>query len=152
MILEQAIPLKIAEYVPQEKFRKSITTQTSKTYKTCLAKIQNTAKDFDTKFAKCNADAINDATFRVFSLSLDLALEEHFPTTDKFPGTNQTNYGVEFNREKHQRIRAKLLNAAFRKSIAETNASGGGFSLTLLSYGFKIDAGLEIAKETFVLW
>ena len=147
MILEHSIPLKIAEYVTQENLRTSITTQVGKSYKTCIGKIKNTATDFDPKFAKCNADAINEATISVFRVNLDLVLEEKFPTK------GQDSWNREFNLEKHQRIRAKLINAAFKKEIAEINANGGaGLNLTLLTYQFKINAGLEIAKETFVFW
>ncbi|MBI2519620.1 MAG: hypothetical protein HYV97_04360 [Bdellovibrio sp.] len=146
MILEHSVPLKIAEYVAQENLRNSITQQVGRNYKACLKKIKNNAADFDTKFAKCNTNALNEATISVFRTNLDLALEEHFPTKGQDSWTRQ------FNREKHQRVRAKLINAAFKKEVAEINANGGGFALTLLSYQFKFNAGIEIAKETFVFW
>jgi len=146
MILEQSIPLKIAEYVTQENLRSAITAQVSKTYKACLKKIRNNATDFDSKFARCNTNALNDATISVFRVNLDIALEENFPTVGQSSGTRQ------FNREKHQRIRSKLINRAFRKEVADINLGGGGFALTILSYQFKLNAGIEIAKEMFVFW
>ena len=146
MILEHSIPLKIAEHVTQENLRSSITAQVSKTYQACLKKIKNNATDFDTKFAKCNSNALNEATISVFRVNLDIALEENFPTHGQSSGTR------EFNREKHQRIRSKLINAAFKREVAEINEGGGGFALTLLSYQFKLNAGIEIFKETFVFW
>ncbi|HAZ11426.1 MAG: hypothetical protein A2X86_10610 [Bdellovibrionales bacterium GWA2_49_15] len=146
MILEHSIPLKIAEHVPQENLRSSITAQVGRNYKACLKKFRNTAADFDRKFASCNSTAMNEATISVFRTGLDLALEEHFPTQGQDSWTRQ------FNREKHQRVRAKLINAAFRREVAEINAGGGGFALTILSYQFKFNAGIEIARETFVFW